>query len=160
MVIRATSKRAGATALEFAFVAPVIFVLVFGVIELGRALMVTHILSDVARDSARYAVVAEGANRTTANIQSYATIALSGYGISTSNTPAVIVNDSGTTDVSTATGPYQQTGAANFGKFSRGTEVTVKLQVNFSEVTWLPFADFLAGNAKLTGQYTLRQDPM
>jgi Flp pilus assembly protein TadG len=160
MLLRAMNRRAGATAAQFAFVAPVIFLLVFGIIELGRALMVIHILSEVARDSARYAVVAEGSDRSTSNIQNYATTALGNYGITTTNTPSVIVNDSSATDASTATGPYQQTGSANFGKYGKGTEITVKLQVNVSEVTWLPFADFLSGSWKLTGQYTLRQDPM
>jgi Flp pilus assembly protein TadG len=160
MLVRANGARAGATAVEFAVIAPVIFALVFGIIELGRALMVTHILADVARDASRYAVVTEGANQTSADIQSYATGRLSAYGISTVKTPVVSVNDSSATDLSASVGPAQQTGSSNFGKYSNGSEVTVKVQVNFSEVSWLPFADYVAGGAVLSGQYTLRRDPM
>jgi Flp pilus assembly protein TadG len=160
MMFRVRGARAGATALEFAFVAPVIFALVFGIIELGRALMVTHILSEVSRDSARYAVVTVGANQTTSDIQSYATSRLTAYGISTLMTPVVSVSDSSSTDLSASTGPAQKAGSANFGKYSNGSEVTVKVQVNFSEVTWLPFADYVASGAVLSGQYTLRRDPM
>jgi hypothetical protein len=41
-----------------------------------------------------------------------------------------------------------------------GSEVTVKVQINFAEFTWLPFASYLAGNTTLSGQYTLRRDPL
>jgi Flp pilus assembly protein TadG len=160
MRIRAGRRRPGATTLEFAVVAPVIFALVFGIIELGRVLMVLHVLSDVARDSARYAVVTEGGSKATSNVQDYVTTRLAAYGISTVKAPVVSVNDNSSTDLSSSTGPAQQTGAANFGKYSNGSEVTVKVQVNFSEVTWLPFADFVASGAVLSGQYTLRRDPM
>jgi len=153
-------RRRAATAVEFAVCAPACFAMILGIIELGRALMVLHLLSDVARDSARYAVVTEGPNKTTADIQSYAAGRLSAYGIATVNTPLVFVNDSSTTDLSTSTGPYQQTGSANFGKYSNGSEVTVQVTVNFSEFTWLPYAYFLPGNVQLTGKYTLRRDPL
>lgn len=160
MISRPNRHRPGASVVEFAVIAPVIFVILFGIIEVGRAFMVLHLLSEVARESARYAVVTEGTNDSTTNIQTYAAARLSAFGLNTANTPAVYVNDSNSTDLSAASGPIQQTGASNFGKYTKGTEVTVQVQVNFSEVTWLPFADYLAGNAKLTGQYTLRRDPM
>jgi Flp pilus assembly protein TadG len=160
MRVRASRARSGATAVEFAVIAPVIFALVFGIIELGRALMVTHILADVSRDAARYAVVTEGSNQTTSDIQGYAKGRLTAYGISTVQTPVVSVNDSSSTDLSASAGPVQKSGSSNFGKYSNGSEVTVKVQVNFSEVTWLPFADYVAGGAVLSGQYTLRRDPM
>jgi Flp pilus assembly protein TadG len=160
MISRRNSNRKAATVVEFSVIAPVIFVILFGIIELGRAFMVTHLLSDVARDSARYAVVTEGTNKCTTNIQTYASGRLSAYGLNTTTTPVVYVDDRSSTDLSAASGPSQQVGSTNFGKYTKGSEVTVQVQVNFSEVTWLPFANYLAGNAKLTGQYTLRRDPM
>jgi Flp pilus assembly protein TadG len=160
VISRRKRQRPGASVVEFAVIAPVIFVLLFGIIEVGRALMVMHLLSEVARESARYAVVTEGGNDSTTNIQTYASGRLSAFGLNTANTPAVYVNDSSSTDLSAASGPTQQTGSSNFGKYTKGTEVTVQVQVNFSEVTWMPFANYLTGDAKLTGQYTLRRDPM
>jgi len=156
-VIR-TGKRKGATTVEFAVIAPVMFAFLLGIIEVGRALMVVYLLSDVARASARYAVVTE-ANKTSTDIQTFATNRLSAYGITTVNTPQVYVNGSTSNDLSTATGPAQQSGSANYGKFTSGTKVTVQVQVNFSEVTWLPFAHFMAGSVTLTGQYMLQRDP-
>jgi Flp pilus assembly protein TadG len=160
MLSRRNRQRPGASVVEFAVIAPVIFVILFGIIEVGRAFMVLHLLSEVARDSARYAVVTEGSNDSTTNIQNYASGRLSAFGLSTTNAPVLYVNDSSSTDLSAATGPSQQTGASNFGKYTKGSEVTVKVQVNFTEVTWLPFAQYLAGDVKLTGQYTLRRDPL
>jgi Flp pilus assembly protein TadG len=154
------ARRRGATIVEFALISQVIFFLVLGIIELGRALMVAHLLSDVARQSARYAVVTEGGNKSTTTIQTYASNLLTSYGLTTTNTPLVYVNDSSGTDLSTSTGPSQQTGSSNFGKYSNGSEVTVKVQVNFAEFTWLPFAKYLTGNTTLSGQYTLRRDPL
>src|SRR5689334_16768863 len=118
MIHRSSRKRAGATAVEFAIVAPVMFLMIFGIIELGRVLMVMHMLSDVARDSARYAVVTEGSNQSSSTISTYATTRLTAYGISSSVTPTIIVNDSSSTDVSASSGPSQQTGSSNFGTYS------------------------------------------
>jgi hypothetical protein len=42
---------------EFAFAAPIFFFLMFGLIELGRAVYYTQILDTAARDGARYGVV-------------------------------------------------------------------------------------------------------
>jgi Flp pilus assembly protein TadG len=157
--IQPKGRRIGAAAVEFAVIAPVMFMLVLGIIEVGRALMVVHLLSDVARESARYAVVTEGSNKTTSNVQTYATNRLANYGITTTNTPVVYVNDS-SADLSTTTGPSQQSGSSNYGRYSNGTEVTVKVQVQVSEVTWLPYSNYLLGSATLSAQYTLRRDPM
>src|SRR4051794_25542631 len=70
---RPSGRRRGATAVEFAVVAPVMFALVLGIVEVGRAFMVQHLLTDVARDSARYAVVTQGSNKTSDTIKTYAT---------------------------------------------------------------------------------------
>ena len=42
---------------EFALVAPIFFLLMFGLIELGRAVFYTQILDSATRDGARYAIV-------------------------------------------------------------------------------------------------------
>ena len=141
-------------------IAPVMFLMILGIIEIGRAFMIVHLLSDVARESTRYAVVTEGSNKDTTKIQTDATNRLAAYGITTANTPTVSINDNSTSNLSTSSGPSQQTGLSNFGKYSNGSEVTVKIQVNFREVTWLPFPQFMADSVPLTGQYTLRRDPM
>lgn len=47
----------GAAAVEFAFVAPVFLLLVFGILEFGRAVMLHQMLTNGARECARYAIV-------------------------------------------------------------------------------------------------------
>jgi Flp pilus assembly protein TadG len=49
----AADPRRGAVAVEFAFVMPFFFVLLFGIIEAGRAIEVAHILITAAREGAR-----------------------------------------------------------------------------------------------------------
>ncbi len=57
------AARAGAAAMEFAFVGPVFLFLVLGVVEVGRALMVQHLLTNAARAGARTGII-EGKGNT------------------------------------------------------------------------------------------------
>src|SRR5437764_9161393 len=50
-------RRAGATTVEFAFVAVLLFLMLFGILEYGRFLFVYHMTTNAARDAARFAVV-------------------------------------------------------------------------------------------------------
>jgi hypothetical protein len=47
----------GSTLVEFAFLVPVMFALVFGVIDFGRALYTYHFVSNAAREATRWASV-------------------------------------------------------------------------------------------------------
>jgi TadE-like protein len=50
-------RRAGATTVEFAVVAALLFLMLFGILEYGRFLFVYHLTTNAARDAARFAVV-------------------------------------------------------------------------------------------------------
>ena len=129
--------RRGATAVEFALIAWLAFFpILFGIIELGRGLMVTELLNDAARIGCRAGVV-EG--KTTSDIQTAVNNFLPTVGINT-DTVTVQVND-GSADASTALA---------------GDELTVIVTTPVSKVTWLPGGKFLSGN--LTGQFTLRRE--
>jgi hypothetical protein len=54
---RRAGRRAGATTVEFAFVAILLFLMLFGILEYGRFLFVYHLTTNAARDAARFAVV-------------------------------------------------------------------------------------------------------
>lgn len=129
-------KRSGATTVEFAVLAPILFALILGIIEIGRGLMVVHLLTNAARQGCRTGVI-EGT--TTAQITQVVQSTLQSQGIS-SDTVTVQVND-GSADASTA---------------QAGDEITVQVSVPVSKITWLPGARFLSGN--LTGKYTLRRE--
>jgi len=126
--------RQGATVVEFAFVMPVLLVLVLGIIEVGRAVMVTHLLNHAARHGCRVAVI-EG--KSNSDVNSAVTIALSGASIS-GESVTVAVNGA----------------AGNASAAQAGDEITVTVTVPASAVTWLPGGRFLNG-LTMTGQDTL-----
>lgn len=114
-------KRQGASVVEFAIVAPVFFLLVFGMIEYGRMVMVQQVLTNASREGARQAVL-DGS--TTALV----TTVVTGYLSSSSITGA------------TVTVTPDPPGNAAFGE-----PVTVTVSVAFSQVSWIPSPMFLGG---------------
>lgn len=135
---RCSRRRGFATLIEFAVVAPVFFLFVLGLIEIGRACMVTELLTEAARRSCRQGVI-EGASTT--SIQSAATDYLSSLGIN-GEAVNVYVNDT-------------PAGSANVSAMPSYTEFTVVVTVPISSVTWTPIW-FVPGS--LSGQYTMRRE--
>jgi Flp pilus assembly protein TadG len=117
-------------------VAPVVLFLFLGVVELGRALMVIHLLNNAAEAGCRVGIV-EG--KSTTNITTAVNNSLTAVGIS-SDTVSVTVND-GSADASTAVA---------------GNEITVKVSVPVASVSWVPGLRYLTGS--LQGQYTMRRE--
>ena len=133
---RKLPRRSGANTVEFAVIAPVFFMFILGLIEVGRGIMVVHLLTNAARVGARTGVI-EGTS--TAQIKTAVVNSLNQQGIA-SETTTVQVND-GSADASTA---------------NAGDEITVKVSVPVSQVTWLPGGQYLSGN--ISGQFTLRRE--
>jgi Flp pilus assembly protein TadG len=129
-------KRAGATTAELAVVAPFVFMIILGIIEVGRGLMVTHLLNNAAQAGCRVGII-EG--KATSDINAVVLQALQTGGIS-GDSVTVLVND-GNADASSA---------------NSGDEITVKITVPVSKVSWVPGIKFLTGS--LGGQYTLRRE--
>ena len=115
-------NRRGAAAVEFAMVAPLFFLLVFGMIEFGRMVMIQQILTNASREGARVAVL-DGA--TTAEVTS----AVEEYMVTASVAG---------TDISVSPNPPDSAGY--------GEPVTVSVSVPFDQVSWLPSPMFLGGN--------------
>ncbi|HSJ24325.1 MAG TPA: TadE family protein [Longimicrobiales bacterium] len=55
--------RPGAAAVEFALVLPLLIVMLFGIIEFGRAWHRQQVITDAAREGARWAVVRDGLDK-------------------------------------------------------------------------------------------------
>jgi Flp pilus assembly protein TadG len=113
---RSCRKRRGAAVVEFAVVAPVFFLLIFGMIEFGRMVMVQQILTNASREGARKAVL-DGS--TTGDVQNTVTTHMADARI-TINNGNITINP---------TNPA----TANFGD-----PITVTVSVPFSQVSWLP----------------------
>jgi Flp pilus assembly protein TadG len=58
--LRGTAKARGSTLTEFAFVLPLLAMMMFGVIDFGRALYTYHFVSNAAREATRWASVRGG----------------------------------------------------------------------------------------------------
>jgi Flp pilus assembly protein TadG len=126
-------KRRGAAVVEFAVVVPVFFLLVFGMIEYGRLVMVQQVLTNAAREGARVGVM-DGATQASVDT------AVNNY-----LTAAQITG--GTTTVS----PNPPSSAAY------GASVTVSVSVGFNQVSWLPSPMFLGGRT-LTATSVMRRE--
>lgn len=74
------SDRAGATAIEFALLAPVFLVLLFGIIEIGRLIWVKQVLTEAAYSAARCAALAAPC-KAAADVQSYAAARATRWGL-------------------------------------------------------------------------------
>ena len=128
-------KRLGAAAVEFAFVAPLFFLLVFGMIEFGRMVMIQQVITNASREGARKAVL-DGASSSNVKSSVVTYMANGGVTIATSN---VTISP---TDPSTATA---------------GTPITVTVTVPFSQVSWLPSPMFL-GSRQMTASCVMRRE--
>jgi Flp pilus assembly protein TadG len=55
-LLKNQAKRTGATAVEFAFMAPFVFLILFGILEYCRYIMVRNVTENAVREGARYAL--------------------------------------------------------------------------------------------------------
>ena len=114
-------KRRGATVVEFAFVAPVLFLLVFGMIEFGRMVMVQQILTNASREGARMAVL---------------------DGTTAAEVTTTVTNYLTATSISGATVTINPPEPSSAGY---GEAVTVTVSVGFNQVSWVASPMFLSG---------------
>ncbi len=126
-------NRRGAAIVEFAVVAPVLFLLVFGMIEYGRLVMVQQMLTNASREGARLGVL-DGTTTTDVEntVNSYLTsAAVSGATVTVTPDPP---------------------SSAGYGE-----AVTVTVTVPFDQVSWLPSPIFLGGTT-LTATTVMRRE--
>ena len=126
-------NRRGAAVVEFAVVAPVFFLLVFGMIEYGRMVMVQQIITNASREGARVAIL-DG--MTTVDVTSTIDNYLNNSGIAGAN-------------VSVATNPPV---APDYAE-----SMTIAVDIPFGQVSWLPTPIYLSGRL-LTATTTMRRE--
>ena len=126
-------NRRGTATVEFAVVAPLFFLLLFGIIEFGRMVMVQQVLTNASREGARVAVL-NGATtpQVTAIVQDY---------LSKSSIEGAIV---------TVTPDPPDIAAY-------GAPVTVAVSVPFGQVSWLPSPMFL-GETTLSASTVMHRE--
>lgn len=114
-------RRTAAAAVELAAVAPVLVLLIFGMIEFGRVMMVEQVLTNAAREGARRAALP---GSTTSDAQTVVSSYLTSANVNGANQASV------SPDPSTA---------------QAGTAITVTVTVPFSSVSWLPVPQWMGG---------------
>jgi Flp pilus assembly protein TadG len=128
-------NRRAAAAVEFAIVAPVFFLLIFGMIEYGRMVMVQQVITNASREGARLAVL-DGA--TFDEIEEQVEEYLTSASIDPTNAVVEVLPDPPT--------------SAAFGE-----PITVTVSIPFSEVSWLPSPMYLGGKT-LTANTVMRRE--
>lgn len=131
------ARRSGAALVEFALVAPLLLLVMLGMIEVGRGIMVTEILGHAARIGARTGAISTG---TTSSVTSAVNDMMTGASL-TGYTLQVKVNGV-VSDLSTA---------------KTGDEITVTVSIPYANVTWVGNPRFLSGKS-LKGQCTMRRE--
>jgi Flp pilus assembly protein TadG len=117
---------------EFAIVAPIFFMLIIGIIEIGRAMMVQQVLINASRVGARRAITLSSTEQAVID-------AVTEYS-----------NGVGIDGVIVAVAPNPGTAAA-------GQAITVDVEIDYDDVTWLP-APWFMGNKQLTASSVMRKE--
>jgi Flp pilus assembly protein TadG len=130
---RRRTDRRGSTLVEFAFVAPVFLLLVIGMIEFGRAMMVSALFANAAHEGARAGVL-DGAQ------SSDVTNAVNNY-----------LADAKITGATVTVTPNPPSSA------TAGQDVTVSVSINYSQVSWVPHPRFL-GSATLSATSIMQRE--
>ena len=136
---QSSSGRKGAALVEMAIVVPIFLTLVLGIIEFGRAMLVSQMVGNASREAARRAVL-DDSNST--SIETYVEGFLSSsLGISTSDvTIDFYVNDL-LADVNTAV---------------ENDKIRARVEIPFDSVSLIG-ANYLKGK-KLVGETTMRHE--
>lgn len=129
--------RRGAAAVEFAIIAPIFFLLILGMIEVGRGVMVQQIITNASREGARLAVLP---GSTSSEVTARVDDILNSSGI-----------DSATTQILDENGSPIDPQSSGYGEV-----IKVVVTVPFSSVSWLPGSDRYLADADLTAVTVMR----
>jgi Flp pilus assembly protein TadG len=121
-------QRRGVTAVEFAVVAPICFLIIFGMVEFGRMVMIQQCVTNASRAGCRRAVLA-----TTTDVSQVQTVV--------NNYLKTAIPDESVVDVDVS--PESLAGIAS------GTPVIVGVRVSFKSLSWLPVSGF---NPRITAE--------
>ena len=137
--------RRGAALVEMALTLPVFLMVVLGIIEFGRGMMVTQFVTNAAREGARTAVLTDSTNT---SIESLVEDIMS----DTANVPAAQV----TTTISVDNPDGTSKANNSIADADRMDLITVEVEIPFSAVSFTP-ARWLHG-AKLRGHSIMRKE--
>lgn len=139
------SNRRGAAIVETAVVLPIFFMIVLGIVEFGRAMMVAQLLTNGAREGARLAALPDATN--TSVETAVLDFVESSVGVPRAKVAVMIT-------VTAAAGNPDP--ADNLANARKRDLCNIKVDVGFSDVDYIP-GKFL-GDRKLVGQCAMRRE--
>lgn len=111
-------ERRGATVIEMAFAAPILFMMLFGLFEFGYAYMMQHLMQDSAREGCRVAVLPTSSNIAVLSAVNQSLLARGVNGATTS----ILVNNA----------------SGNLASAVAGDEIQIQITVPTSNVSVIP----------------------
>lgn len=126
-------RRLGSAVVEFALLAPIFLLFVFGIIEFGRVMQVKNVITNASREAARAAAF-EGA---------------------TADEVEQIAKD--VAAVGTVPGVGVQITPDNLESADPGTQVSVTVSIEYDDVSLLPLPAFLK-DVMLSGTTTMQRE--
>ena len=145
LTLRKRSNRRGAAVVEMAMVLPIFVMIVLGIVEFGRAMMVGQMVTNAAREATRLAIV-DGSSNT--SVTTWVTTFLNeSLGVNTSDVTVAITVDPAPGNAD----PLDKIEDAQTRDL-----VTIQVEVPFDKVSYIP-GDYLSGK-KLKGRSAMRHE--
>ena len=145
LISKNPSKRRGAAMVEMAFVLPIFFMVVLGIIEFGRAMMVSQMVTNSAREATRLGIIDGSTNATV-------TQWIKDFLVQSINVSASDV----TVTITVAAAAGNPSPANEIGNSKPRDLVTIKVAVPFDKVSYIP-GTYLKGKT-LTAQSAMRHE--
>jgi len=143
----------GQTLLEFALILPLLLILIFGVIDLGKALGYKNDETNIANQAARIAVVSSGTNCQPCSTSPVQDIA--GYVLSTA--PNELKNGTGSI-TSPATVTFTFPNLTPTSGYCKGDPVKVTVNAHYSFLSFLIGQNALPAGFDITSSATMRME--
>lgn len=133
LAVNKRSDRRGAAVVEMAMVLPIFMMVVLGIVEFGRAMMVGQMVTNAAREATRLAIV-DGSSNTSVTtwVESFLNDSLS---VSASDITVTITVDPA---------PGNEDPQDKIEDAQTRDLVTIKVEVPFDKVSYIP-GDYLSG---------------
>lgn len=138
-------RRRGAALVEMALVLPIFFMVVLGIVEFGRAMMVGQLVTNGAREGARLAILDGSSN---SQVSTYVKDFLS--------TSLNIAPGDVTVNITVTPAPGNTTSGSEVANAQPRDLITVRAEVPFSKVQFIP-GKYLASK-KIVGQSAMRHE--
>lgn len=131
-------RRRGVSAVEFAMIAPFVFMLIFGIFEFTRVTMVQQAITNAAREGCRLATLATTRSTSVADARIRARL------------DGVIPNQTDPNKVKVQFNP------ANLVVIAPKTPITTTIEVNYGDISLLP--GWFLGNSRLRVSVTMKRE--